>query len=238
MPAGGGFGMHDDLKAGDPVVAHARMRNTDASQTDGSDADAAPGRMHHMSDSIALLSLGYDMGDTGPRKDGVDGDWGTTSKQACAIFQRGRGLAATGDLTPETVKALLAAVAAKKDGAGQPGAGAQLPADWLPSARISRVIVHWTAGNHRASQLDRSHYHILIESDAKLIRGIPSIAMNDAGGVSPGYAAHTLNCNTGSIGVSLCCMAGAIESPFNRGSDDPRAMGGATSRDRRSLSPL
>ena len=115
------------------------------------------------------------------------------------------------------MKALRTAMAAKKDGAGQPGAGAQLPADWLPSAHISRVIVHWTAGNHRASQLDRSHYHILIEFDAKLIRGIPSIAMNDAGGVSPGYAAHTLNCNTGSIGVSLCCMAGAIESPFNPG---------------------
>jgi hypothetical protein len=60
MPAGGGFGMHYDLKAGDPVVAHARMRNTDASQTDGSDADAAPGRMHDMSDSIAFPGGGDD----------------------------------------------------------------------------------------------------------------------------------------------------------------------------------
>jgi hypothetical protein len=65
------------------------------------------------------------------------------------------------------------------------------------------VIVHWTAGNHRASGLDRSHYHILVESDGKLIKGIPSIALNDARGAQTGYAAHTLDCNTGSIGVAL-----------------------------------
>ena len=50
-----------------------------------------------------------------------------------------------------------------------------------------------------------------------MIKGIPSIALNDAGGAKKGYAAHTLNCNTGSIGVALCCMAGAVESPFNPG---------------------
>ena len=31
------------------------------------------------------------------------------------------------------------------------------------------------------------------------------------------YAAHTRGTNTGSIGVSLACMAGAIEAPFNAG---------------------
>jgi N-acetyl-anhydromuramyl-L-alanine amidase AmpD len=31
------------------------------------------------------------------------------------------------------------------------------------------------------------------------------------------YAAHTRGCNTGSIGVSLACMAGATETPFNAG---------------------
>ena len=83
---------------------------------------------------------------------------------------------------------------------------------------MNRVIVHWTAGTHRASGLDRSHYHVLIEGDGKLVRGIPAISLNDSRGAKPGYAAHTLNCNTGSIGVSLCCMAGAVESPFNAGS--------------------
>jgi len=60
MPAGGGFGAHYDMKPGDPVVAHARMRNTDTSQGDGSDANAAPGRMHDLSDSIAFPGGGAD----------------------------------------------------------------------------------------------------------------------------------------------------------------------------------
>lgn len=60
MPAGGGFGAHYDMKPGDPVVAHARMRNTDTSQGDGSNADASPGRMHDFSDSIAFPGGGAD----------------------------------------------------------------------------------------------------------------------------------------------------------------------------------
>lgn len=92
-----------------------------------------------------------------------------------------------------------------------------VPLDWVPAAQMSRIIVHWTAGSHRSSGLDRSHYHLLIEGDGKLVRGIPAISLNDARGCKPSYAAHTLNCNTGSIGVSLCCMAGAVESPFKAG---------------------
>lgn len=72
------------------------------------------------------------------------------------------------------------------------------------------------AGGHKASALDRQHYHVLIEADGKLVRGIPSIKLNETG--AKGYAAHTLNCNTGSIGVSMCCMLGAVESPFRAGS--------------------
>jgi hypothetical protein len=78
----------------------------------------------------------------------------------------------------------------RSGGAGQPGTSQQLSADWLPPAIMSRVIVHWTAGNHRASGLERSHYHVLIESDAKLVKGIPPIALNDAGGLKAGLAAR------------------------------------------------
>jgi N-acetyl-anhydromuramyl-L-alanine amidase AmpD len=78
------------------------------------------------------------------------------------------------------------------------------------------IIVHWTAGAHKASALDREHYHVLIEGGGKLVRGIPSIALNQKP-ASKGYAAHTLKCNSGFIGVALCCMAGAIEAPFNAG---------------------
>lgn len=92
-----------------------------------------------------------------------------------------------------------------------------VPDDWMPKAKMSRVIVHWTAGAHKATDFDRQHYHILIEGDGKLVRGIPSIKLNEVP-AKKGYAAHTLNCNSGSIGVSLCCMAGAVESPFKAGS--------------------
>jgi len=91
-----------------------------------------------------------------------------------------------------------------------------IPIEWMPPAKMVRIIAHWTAGAHKASEHDRQYYHLLIEGDGKLIRGIYSIADNVS--TSDGrYAAHCKNCNTGSIGVSLCCMAGAIESPFNAG---------------------
>jgi hypothetical protein len=78
------------------------------------------------------------------------------------------------------------------------------------------VIIHWTAGAHKASSLDRAHYHILIEDDGNLVRGTHSIRDNALirNGV---YAAHTKDLNTGSIGVSVCCMGGAKESPFRAG---------------------
>lgn len=100
---------------------------------------------------------------------------------------------------------------------------ALIPSAWLPSVRMERVIAHWTAGGHKATEFDRGHYHILIEGDGKLVKGIPSIALN-VSPVKPGYAAHTLNCNSGSIGVSLCCMAGATESPFHAGNAPMRSV--------------
>ena len=91
-----------------------------------------------------------------------------------------------------------------------------IPKDWLPSCSMKRIICHWTAGGYKASSLDRAHYHILIEDDGKLVRGTHSITDNvsTADGV---YAAHTKGCNTGSIGVSVCCMGGAQASPFQPG---------------------
>ncbi|MEP9389670.1 peptidoglycan recognition family protein [Mesorhizobium sp. KR9-304] len=93
-----------------------------------------------------------------------------------------------------------------------------IPADWMPPAKLSRVILHWTAGSHKATDFDRQHYHVLIEGDGRVVKGFPSIALNSEPKVKTGYAAHTRNCNTGSIGLSLCSMAGAIERPFQPGS--------------------
>jgi N-acetyl-anhydromuramyl-L-alanine amidase AmpD len=122
-----------------------------------------------------------------------------------------------GLLGPQTLRAALDALP-KPEGAPESSVAVSeaVPTDWMPWAKMDRIIVHWTAGGNKASAFDRKHYHILIEGDGKLVRGIPSIALNSAP-VKPGYAAHCLNCNSGSIGVSLCGMAGSVESPFNAG---------------------
>jgi len=83
-------------------------------------------------------------------------------------------------------------------------------------AKMERIVVHWTGGGHKASANDRAHYHLLIEADGNVVQGIPTIDLNQRP-ARKGYAAHTLRCNSGSIGVSLCCMAGAIEAPFHPG---------------------
>lgn len=92
-----------------------------------------------------------------------------------------------------------------------------IPAEWMPAAKMARVIVHWTAGANSPSGNDKAHYHILIDGTGKLVRGKPTIDLNGLPKAKAGYAAHTLNCNTGSIGISLCGMAGAVERPFNPG---------------------
>lgn len=154
----------------------------------------------------ALLAAGFDPGP-------LDGLRGNRTEKAVRAFQKAHALlvdGAPGPMTQGALRPYLAAI--------QEGVEGIVPAGWMPDAVMRRVICHWTAGAHKASAFDAKHYHILIEADGKLVRGKPSIVLNDARGAKAGYAAHTLNCNTGSIGVSLCCMAGAKESPFDAGS--------------------
>ncbi len=87
---------------------------------------------------------------------------------------------------------------------------------WMPKCKMDRIILHWTAGGHTASSIDKQHYHILVEADGTLVRGDHTIDDNVNTG-DDDYAAHTLGANTGSIGVSACSMAGAVESPFKPG---------------------
>lgn len=91
---------------------------------------------------------------------------------------------------------------------------------WLDNARMDRVILHWTAGSHTASSLDKEHYHFLVEIDAgkpRIVRGQMPVAANTPPLREGKYAAHTLNTNSRSIGVSICAMAGAQENPFKPG---------------------
>lgn len=161
----------------------------------------------------ALLARGYDPGP-------ADGIAGRRTEAAVRAFQRDAGLTVDGDPGPKTQAALQVGRASPASPAPAPApadpAYALVPA-WLPSAKMERIIVHWTAGPHKATGLDRSHYHLIIQGDGTLVRGDRSIADNEAP-IRGAYAAHTLSCNSGSIGVSLACMAGAVESPFNAGS--------------------
>jgi N-acetyl-anhydromuramyl-L-alanine amidase AmpD len=81
---------------------------------------------------------------------------------------------------------------------------------------LKRVILHWTAGTHVANALDRQHYHFMVQGDGSVVEGVHPPEDNERL-VGADYAAHTLNCNTGSIGVALCGMLGAVESPFTAG---------------------
>jgi hypothetical protein len=92
-----------------------------------------------------------------------------------------------------------------------------VPVHWMPSCKMDRVILHWTAGDLEASSTDLEHYHILIEGDGRLVRGEHAISDN-LSTADGNYAAHTRSCNARSIGVSLCGMWQAIEQPFYQGS--------------------
>jgi hypothetical protein len=152
-----------------------------------------------------LLSLGFKL-----PKFGADGYSGDETAAALREFQNSVGIAQSGRADAGTLDTLFPG-----DDVGHADS-VTIPSSWMPKVAMARIIVHWTAGGHKATTFDKSHYHILIEGDGTVIRGTPTIDLNQ-NPARKGYAAHTLNCNSGSIGVSLCCMAGAQESPFKAG---------------------
>jgi len=81
---------------------------------------------------------------------------------------------------------------------------------------LKRIIIHWTVGGYTATDLDRSHYHFIVQGDGSVVHGKmkpeDNISTND--GI---YGAHTLSLNTGSIGVAIAAMGGAQERPFKSG---------------------
>ena len=91
-----------------------------------------------------------------------------------------------------------------------------LKKEWMPNCAMKRVIFHWTVGRYKANDFEKEHYHFLIEGDGKVVRGEHSIADN-VSTADGSYAAHTLGCNTGSIGIAACCMMNCKESPFQAG---------------------
>lgn len=87
-----------------------------------------------------------------------------------------------------------------------------------------RVICHWTAGGYTASLHDREHYHALIEwrdGEAHIVAGVPIV--NNMAALGPGiptyhgedaphgYAPHTRDFNSWSIGYAICGMFSALD---------------------------
>lgn len=133
---------------------------------------------------------------------------------AVKVLQRGLGVEVDGLWGPITQRAWNA-----HTGRPPPPEPFDVPLDWLPMARMQRIILHWTGGGPRASDTDKQHYHLLIEDDGTLIRGVHPITANEVltGKSSSQYAAHVARLNTGSIGIGLCGMACARESPLDFG---------------------
>jgi hypothetical protein len=93
---------------------------------------------------------------------------------------------------------------------------ARLDSARMPVCEMARIILHWTAGTHKASANDQEHYHVLVEGDGTVVYGKHPIDANAKPAREP-RASHTRNLNTGSIGVSVCCMKDAKEQPFSAG---------------------
>ena len=114
-------------------------------------------------------------------------------------FQRRAGLDPDGQAGPKTMAALDRVLPVARQRSG-----------------MTRIIWHWTAGTHVVTGTDRAHYHYIIAGDGSVVAGNhpPEANVSTADGA---YAAHTLNCNTGAIGLAIAGMFGARERPWDAG---------------------
>jgi len=149
------------------------------------------GKMQVIQNRLVLAGFGADLGEAG-----ADGVWGDKTFTALNNAFDTFGI---GDYEPKPI-----------------ATAGPLPVSWLDNAKMTRIICHWSAGGYVVSSIDKEHYHFIAGGDGKWVRGDHEVADNSL--TSDGdYAAHTLSCNTGSIGISLACMLNAVESPFNAG---------------------
>lgn len=77
------------------------------------------------------------------------------------------------------------------------------------SSQLSRVHWHWAASSYNVTEELRSHYNLVVDSQGDLIDGgAPPLQQAH---YIPGKVgvSHTLNANTGAIGISMACMGNA-----------------------------
>lgn len=75
--------------------------------------------------------------------------------------------------------------------------------------KLSRVIAHWSVTGYKADAISKQHYHYIYEGDGAEVKGVYRPEANETTG-DKHYAAHTLGCNAGSIGVACAAMLGAV----------------------------
>lgn len=175
-------------------------------------------------DVKALQARLFDLG-FGRKKD-IDSLFGPGTRNTVKAFQSSRGVTVDGIAGQVTFDRLgqsqpAAGAAAPAFGAAPPSLAPQadrlLPAHWMPDAAMKRIILHWTAGSYTPSNLDKKHYHIVIDGQGHPHRGFHGIDANVPPLRSASYAAHTKGTNSRSIGVSACSMLNAHEIPFDAG---------------------
>ena len=84
---------------------------------------------------------------------------------------------------------------------------------------LHRIHWHWTAGATGVIELERKSYNDIHDKHGNTYDGnwrAEAQANYSAGRTG---ASHTLNANTGAIGQSMDCMAGAVEKPYKAGSN-------------------
>jgi N-acetyl-anhydromuramyl-L-alanine amidase AmpD len=73
---------------------------------------------------------------------------------------------------------------------------------------LKRIVIHWSAGSHKVSSIDKEHYHYIVDGEGKVHKGDHSVQDNLS--TSDGiYAAHTRGANAGAIGVAMAGMMDA-----------------------------
>jgi hypothetical protein len=94
--------------------------------------------------------------------------------------------------------------------------GGRSTADLFDRSGLHRIHWHWTAGAYGDISMERRAYNGLIDQHGNRVDG--DFRFEAQATYRPGRAAsHTLNANTGAIGLSCDAMAGAQERPFKWG---------------------
>lgn len=73
---------------------------------------------------------------------------------------------------------------------------------------INRLVLHHSGGAYAPGPADLRAYHRITDGEGETVDGVFPIKANTGRLWSGTYAAHTLNLNTGSIGLAMACMGG------------------------------